>query len=183
MLISELKNDKGLYNGKLFEVKPFVSFIDKKILCDQIIDNCLFIDENNMVRCDFFMKYLLTNMKIVVLFTDLEFEEEYLQEYDFLNENKLIDYILSQIDDCELNFINEMINKEIEQKMQIGNSIESIIASRLDKLIDKLPTDKQLKSLSKSLVKDLNKLDWNQLPLLKEMWETATFKQGDKIDK
>jgi len=67
--------------------------------------------------------------------------------------------------------------------MQIGNSIESIIASRLDKLIDKLPTDKQLKSLSKSLVKDLNKLDWNQLPLLKEMWETATFKQGDKIDK
>jgi hypothetical protein len=179
MFISEIKDDEGLYNGKTFEVKSHISFIEKKILCEQIIDSCLVADENNMVSCDFFMKYLLTNMKIVALFTDLEFGEESVQEYDFLNENELMDYILNRIDDCEISFINEMINKEIEQRIRMGNSIESIIASRLDKLIDKVPDQKSIKKILNDIPKSVNKIKPENLEIIKGILN----KQGDGVGK
>lgn len=179
MQIQDLMDEKGMYNGKEIEVKSFTSFIEKQILCNQVIDGCLETNENNMVVCNFFMKKLLKDMKIIATYTDLEFGEDSIQEYDFMIQNEIWDYILDRIADSEKNFIDEMINCEVEQRMRVGNSVENILSQKLQQLIDKLPTDKQLKSLSKSLVKDINKLDWDKLPMLKDMWNVANGNQSE----
>jgi hypothetical protein len=65
--------------------------------------------------------------------------------------------------------------------METVNSFANIIGNKLQQLIDKIPNDKQLKSLSKSLIKDINKLDWDKVPMLKQMWLTANGKSGEKV--
>ena len=183
MQIQEFKDENGSYNHKdNFNIKKYIPFIEKKILVEDIIDGCLETNENGLLVVNNFMKKMVLDLKVVIAYTDIEFGEEIVNDYDFMVENKIIDKIIESIDDSELDFIESMVNKEIDQKIRIENSIEGILANKLDKLIDKLPTDKQIKSLSKSLVKDINKMDWDKLPMLKDMWLSANGKQGDVVN-
>jgi hypothetical protein len=183
MLISELQNENGEYNSNPIEVKPYISWIEKKILCEQVIDGCMEENTNGIVSCDFSMKQLIKDLKIVSAYSGIEFEDEVVNDYDFLIQNGILKNIKSRINRDELDFIDEMINCGIKQKIEIDNSLSNIIASKLQVLIERFPTDKQIKSLSKSLVKDINKMDWDKVPMLKQMWETANGKSGDKVGK
>lgn len=163
------------------DVKHYIPFAHKQLLCEKVIDVSTLVDENGIVSCSYFLKKLATDINILSFYTDLEFNENTEEDYDFLVQSGLFDDILDHIADGELDFIDEMINKEIEQKIMIGNSLGNVVASKLEKLIDKIPTDKQLKSLSKTLIKDVNKLDWDKVPMLKQMWETANGKSGGQV--
>ena len=112
-------------------------------------------------------------------YTNLEFSENLIEDYDYLAENVGIELILDQIPINEVEFILDLVDFELAQIVKLNNSIEGILANKLDKLIEKLPTDKQIKSLSKSLVKDINKLDWDKIPMLKDMWNVAIGNQSE----
>ncbi len=178
MLVSELKSENGTYNGKTIEIKQYLSFVEKKLLCIDILESCIKADDNDILTCDFFTKKLITDLKLLSNYTDIEFTDDFIKEYDFLVEYGVLDYIIENIPDSELVFIDEMIECELEQRIKIGNNLESIIAKGINKLTDKLPTDKELKSLSKSFVKHLNKFNWDKAPMLKEMCLTANGKSG-----
>lgn len=178
MLVTEFKNEDGSYNGKTIEIKQYLSFVEKKLLCIDILEDCLIVDENGLLSCDFFKKKLLIDLKLIVNYTDIEFSKEFMGEYDFLVEQGILDHIIENIPASELDFIDEMISDELDQRIKIGNSLESIIAKGINKIAEKLPTDKEIKSLSKSLVKDLNKFDWDKVPMLRDMWLSANGKSG-----
>lgn len=186
MLVQEIKeklsDSEIVHLESIINFKSYLPFIEKKLLCDSIVEASLEQNENGLMACDYYNKELSKNIGIIVNFTDIELGEEFLQDYDILCELEVVDYVLNNMNQSDRCFIENMVDKEIEQRIRIGNSIESIIANKLDKLIDKLPTDKQLKSLSKSLVKDINKLDWDKLPMLKDMWLSANGKSGDKVN-
>ncbi|MDD4412005.1 MAG: hypothetical protein PHO58_05915 [Bacilli bacterium] len=190
MLISEIK--QRLKSGEpidaIIEIKPYLSFVEKKILSENIINGSLDQDENGMFICDFFNRKLVSDIGFISNYTEIEINnEEFLQDYDFLNEQGIVDYVLNNMNKSDRYFIKDMVNKNIRQKIQTSNSIESIaqrgindfkliVEDGINKVVQKLPDDKQLKSLSKSLVKDLNKFDWNKVPMLKEMWLSANGK-------
>jgi hypothetical protein len=171
-------------NLKISEIniKNYIPFSHKQLLCEKVIDASTLVDENGIVSCNYFLKKLATDINILSFYTDLQFNESTEEDYDFLIKSGLFDNILYCINDNDLDFIDEMINKEIAQKIMIGNSLGNVVASKLEKLIEKIPTDKQLKSLSKSLIKDVNKLNWDKVPMLKQMWETANGKAGSDGD-
>ena len=182
MLISELKTENNEYKGgNTIDIKQYVSYIEKKLLCIDILESCLITDENGLLSCDYFTKKLITDLKLVANYTDLEFTDEFIEDYDFLCEHGILDYIIKNIPDSELNFIDEMVGCELNQRIKISNSLESIVAKGMNKLIGKIPTDKELKSLSKSLIKDINKMNWDKVPILKEMWLTANGKSGSDL--
>ena len=184
MQISELQDDKGLYNGIEVKVKPFNSFIEKQLLCLNVLENCMDVDENGMLVCNYFTRKLVKDINIVKQYSDIELSDsDYISEYDFLVQNEIFEYILDRINDSELCFIDEMIDCELEQRIKTYNSLEKIVSNKLQQIIDKLPSPKDLQKLSKSLVKDVNKLNWDKMPMLKQMWETANFKQGDGVGK
>jgi hypothetical protein len=160
------------------KIKKYIPFVEKQVLVQRVVDLCLDFDQDtNMVKVNFFNKKLSIDSQIILMYTDLEFaEEDFIKQYDFLVENNYFDYIFSQINSSELDMIYEAVEHEIEQAIQLNNSIEGILAKGINKIVAKLPNDKQLKSLSKSLVKDINKLDWDRLPILKQMFDTANGK-------
>jgi len=186
MLISEIKEqiEAGKSVDDLLEVKQYLSIIEKNLIVNKIIDSCIVLDEiNGLSKIDYFYKKLTTDVSLLVNYTNVEFSENLIEDYDYLCENVGIERILSQIPITEIEFILDLVDCELAQIIKLNNSIEGILASKLDKLIDKLPTDKQIKSLSKSLVKDVNKLDWDKVPMLKEIWMTANSKSGEKDGK
>ncbi len=181
MKISELKVllTQGRKPEELgIEIKPYIPFIEKKMLVEAILDGCIQIDGNGVYTCDYFMKKLLFDMKVIISYTNIDFSEDTaVEEYDFLVENKILEYVIKKIDNEELHHIYEFLYDELQQKIEIGNSLANIVAIGITKLIDKFPNDKQIKSLSKSLVKDLNNFDWSKIPMLKQIYDTA---QGKK---
>ena len=186
MLISEIKEkiEAGKSVDDLLEVKQYLSIIEKNLIVNKIIDSCIVLDEiNGLSKIDYFYKKLTTDVSLLVNYTNVEFSENLIEDYDYLCENVGIERILSQIPITEIEFILDLVDCELAQIIKLNNSIEGILANKLDKLIDKLPTDKQIKSLSKSLVKDVNKLDWDKVPMLKEIWMTANSKSGEKDGK
>ena len=168
MLISELKNEDGTYNHKKnFNIKKYIPFIEKKILCENIIDGCLETSENGLLICNNFMKKMLLDLKIIGTYTDIEFSENVVDDYDFLAENKIIDKIKESIDDSELDFIKSMVNKEIEQKIRIENSIENVLSQKLQQLIIKIPDQKGIKKIMNDIPKQINKIKPENLEILK----------------
>lgn len=180
MLISDLQNENGVYNGTGIEVKPFISFIEKKILCLNVLENCMDVNENGMVVCDYFLRKLVQDINIIKQYTNIEISDDnYIYEYDFLVENELLDYILDRIVDSELSFINEMINKEIKQRISVSNSIENILFQKLQLLIDKIPDEKGIKKLMTEAKKQINGIKPQQLELIKNM--IGKQGQGDQV--
>ena len=158
------------------DIKHYIPFAHKQLLCEKVIDVSTLVDENGIVSCSYFLKKLVTDINIMSFYTDLEFNENTAEDYDFLVQSGLFDDILDHINDGELDFIDEMVNKSIEQKISIGNSLSNIVAIKLEKLINSIPNEKTLKKLMNDIPKQLNKIKPENLNLIKEVLGN---KQGD----
>jgi len=183
MLIQEIKEKLSTLEiidlSTIITIKPYLSHVEKKILCDNIINASLDQNEDGLIICNYYNRKLTTNMSIIVNYTNIEINnDEFLEDYDYLCEQGLIKYVLDNMNKEDKLFIEQMVSKNIGQSLKIGNSLESIIAKGLNKIVEKIPDNKELKSLSKSLVKDINKMDWDKVPMLKQMWLTANGKAG-----
>ncbi len=184
MQITELKQqiEAGKIIEELLEVKSYLPLVEKQLIVNKIIDSCIIVDENGLSKIDFFYKYLTTQISLIVNYTSLEFSENIIEDFDYLAEYIGIEWIIDKISPIEVCIIQELVDDELDQVVKMNNSIEGILAKGINKITEKLPSDKQLKSLSKSLVKDLNKFDWDKVPMLKEMWLTANGKGGSGKD-
>ena len=189
MQITELKQqiEAGKIIEELLEVKSYLPLVEKQLIVNKIIDSCIIVDENGLSKIDFFYKYLTTQISLIVNYTSLEFSENIIEDFDYLAEYIGIEWIIDKISPIEVCIIQELVDDELDQVVKINNSIESIaqkgindlkviIEEGITKIVEKLPNDKQIKSLSKSLIKDVNKLNWDKVPMIKQMWETANGK-------
>ena len=182
MQIQELKeripdsnsNDSNIFDitqilGGL-EIKPYLPVAEKKLIADSIINSCIEIDENSIMKIDYFNKIIISNMSFIINYTNLIFSDDSIEDYDFLCKYKILDYIINSIDIDELNFINKLVEDELKQVLQIGNSLEGIIAKGLNKLIEKIPDEKGLNRLINNIPKAMNKLKPENLSLMKELF-------------
>lgn len=127
--------------------------------------------KNNFATVNYFNKEISTTLNILNYYTDIEIDDLDISDtiYDYIITSGLWYYIKSQISVDEFESIINYINKSIEEKLKEYNSLENIININLMKLIDKIPNNKELAKLSKSLIKDLNKLDINKLTMVNSL--------------
>jgi len=189
MKISELKQqiEEGKNYKDLIEFVFYLPFIRKKIMCESIVDSCT-VEENGMVICDNYMKRLTTDIILVNNYTNLEFNEEsYVEEYDYLCENDIVDYVVGKIKKSETYFIQDMVWEEIENRMRINNTIEGILNRGLNKLADIINNNldpKKLNKLIKTACKELRGLDFDKLEGLKgiiDVLEGKNIKSNAKV--
>ena len=144
-----------------------------------IVDDCIGY-KNGMYYIDHIKKEVSFVFNMVINYTDLQLDEIELEDgstlYDFIITSGIWEYVNEKIPKEEYFKISDLMYETLEQELKIRNSFEGVISRNLSDLIDKMPTDKQLKSIGKSLIKDLNKLDLDKVPMLKKMWETANGK-------
>jgi len=161
------------------EIKPYLSTIEKKVIIDNIINGSVETDENSIIKINFFNKKLISDISLITNYTNLIFSDDNsIEDYDFLSQYKILNYIIENIDNDELDFIYNMVEDELEQQIIIGNSLESVIAKGLNKLIDKIPDEKSMNKLINNLPKVLNKIKPENLEILKQF---ANQQQQEKF--
>ena len=169
-----LKEGKSL--SDLIQLKSYIPFVEKKILCDKIIEGSLY-EENGMLLCNYYDKKLFIEISIINNYTDIELDEENIVgDYDILCELGITEYILKRLGDNEKYFIYDMVEDGICQKIKIGNSMESIVKKGLDKfvnIIDKNTNPKELSKLIKTFGKQLKDFDPNKLTQIQEMMKVV----------
>lgn len=189
MKISELKQqiEEGKNYKDIIEFISYIPFVKKEILCDSIVDGCI-KEENGMIICDHYMKQLTTDIMLINNYTNLEFNEEsYVEEYDYLCENDIVDYVVGKIKKSETYFIQNMVWEEIKNRMKINNTIEGILNRGLNKLADIINNNldsKKLNKLIKTVAKELRSLDFDKLEGLKgimDVLEGKNIKSNAKV--
>ena len=170
--INELPENQILIMSEILEdveIKSYLSTIEKKIIVDNIINGCIEMDENSIMKVNFFNKKLISDISLVTNYTNLIFSDDNsIEDYDFLSQYKILNHIIKHIDSDELDFIYNMVEDELEQQIKIGNSLESVIVNGLNKLIDKIPDEKSMNKLINNIPKVLNKVNPENLNILKD---------------
>ncbi len=176
--ISEIKED---YSNII--VKKYIPFLIKQNIIDNVLSVCTSLEEDGFIRVNYAIKRMAIEFSICNQVSNIDMsDEDNLELYDSLKELGVVSYILEKIDSNEITFIIDCINEKIEEIYKVDNSIQSIISQGLNKLLDKIPDDKQLKLLGKSLVKDINKLDPEKYSYITQAmgWVSGKTENGDK---
>ena len=127
------------YIKKELEVKDYMPFIEKRELCERVLNACNVKDENGLIKVDSVSRYIIFTLSVISKYTNLEFSsgEEFdsLDEYDMLCKNNLLNPILDVIG-AEYTTCNNMLNMMMDDIVSNNNTIENVISTVLSKLGD-----------------------------------------------
>ncbi|HCW05000.1 MAG TPA: hypothetical protein DGK91_11055 [Clostridium sp.] len=177
MEVSELR--KNYDDGKELEikVKKRISTAAMSLLVKDVVDNCLKINDDGLLECDYVMRKLSTDIWVMFYFAGLEFPgKDNMKNYDWLVENGIVDMVYDQIDKKYMDMILEIIDREINQRIALTNSVEASVAKvvmvlekGIDAVIKKLPSKTQISNLIKESSKEVKNFDPNKLQVLSEL--------------
>lgn len=150
------------------DVKQYVSFTVKKLIVENIIENSTKTG-GGLIKIDYAFLELIKTLTIITQYTNIDVGDDPVYTYDILKEKGLIDEILMKINKSEILFINRVIENEIEQINKIDNSIQSVVLTALEKLVDKIPDEKGLQKVIREIPKALNKISPEVLATIKDI--------------
>ena len=158
------KND---LEGLKRNLKPYLPFLEKTILVNDVLEACIIRNDKYIDRVDIMKKNLVVDIYILRDYFSAEFDpKKIVEEYDQLKEAGAIDFVKDNMNPAELDFILNSIEESIEQEIKISNSIEGIIATGLDTVINKIPKQPTLTRWVNKLadgMKNFNTKDYNKL--------------------
>lgn len=182
MNIKELKEKLQNNTLKLEElnIKTYLSLIRKKILVDNICTDLIEYDENGLCFVNEIQKKITFGISTLLNYSNVEILEEdnmddVIETLDLLFEtgkyNEIEGYIGNDLDE-----LLWAVETEIENIKLRNNSLESIVAKGLNKIVNTLPNDKQIKKLIAEIPKQVNKIKPEQLGLIKDMVKQQNIK-------
>jgi len=162
MLITEIKSIDDIT-----ETKTYLPLMEKELIINKIIDTIVDYDENNLVKIDFIHLDFFFDLEILKSYFSIEIPKDIetkvlLNAYDYLCENDILSQLKTRIDE-DYEYLVGLLDKEIKQKVENNNSISAVLAKTLNKLVDKLPSDKDLSKLIKEIPKQINKINPSNL--------------------
>jgi hypothetical protein len=137
------------------KIDKYIPINTKRLLIDTVKNSCIY-EQDGMYYIDYIQKEIAYNLAILSFYTD--FVTDNINTYDHLNNMGAFDYICQTIE-SECNFIYNMINKELNQKVNTLNSVGAVIAKTLGDFINKVPNLSSLSGLLSNLPKTLNKVN------------------------
>lgn len=125
------------------EVKEYLGIKDKKILVQNIVNECILYDDG-VFKFDEIEKYITFTMRTIAVYTNLELSDDIEDDYDLLCEAKLLNSVIET-------FNGEYENVKLLLQMKTdyilsGNTIEAQLGRFLDGISEKL--DDVLQTLS-----------------------------------
>jgi hypothetical protein len=168
--IQEIRENN--YSTVGVEIKSYLPFATKKTIIQKIIDVCV-IDENDIKTIDYAVKEMIYEYLLVNNYTNIDFaNEDIITIYDELEEKKFINAIIEKIDIDEKNLIEYILRKELDQTMEIQNSVGVQLNKIATKLMAKIPSDKEMSKLLKSVSKEFKNFDPSKLNFISDAMKT-----------
>jgi hypothetical protein len=189
MKLSEIKlslSQGSKIDSLKIEVKPYLSIIEKMMMTlgyekneihqNGIVDECIEF-KNNYAILNFFLKEIAIKISVINWYTNIELDgNSNVDDFDYVIISGIWDYVINQIEEDEYKNLLSLIDSSLTEKVKSNNSIEAIINRNLNVIADRIPNSKQLKSLAKSLIKDINGLDSSKLSIIQEIKESFNKK-------
>ena len=144
---------------KELEVKEYMSIKDKKVLIENIIDECILF-ENGVFKFDEIEKYICFTMKTIAAYTNLELSDDIEEDYDALCEAKLLNAVIEA-------FNGEYENVKVLLQMKCdgilsSNTIEAQLGRFLDGVLERVD------DLAGALTQKVEDFKVSDLPINKE---------------
>jgi len=181
--LEKLINDFSIENYNTIKIKSYFPFGFKRQMISNIINISTMVPTeseatNDLIKIDFSLLKIARDYNIFINYSNLDENGMNMYEiYDIISEKGILKYVLNNIPSDELDFIDEIIEKEINQIQIVDNGISTILSKNLSKVIDKLPNNKELTKLIKELPKIINKINPDNL---KFVADTIKFNNGLK---
>lgn len=176
--------DQAIEDFSKIDVKQYLPSIVKISIINKILDFCIIENENGLKRVNYSWLEIFKTVFIISNYTNIDIDnfkvEELFGIYDQFQENGIYNYVIDKICKKEIEFIDNILKKEIEQVLTIDNGIGSILAKTLNRIVEKLPDEKGIKSLLKDLPKQINKINPEKLKYVSEAigWNNGVKKEG-----
>ena len=149
MKFNDIKDQvkSGVELSELITFK-YVSLSAQENMVDNIKKICIH-QSNGFSKIDYTLKSLFEVLSIIVNYTDMEIEHLYddvenidsaiaIEVYDFCKEYKIYEYVLKNINSEDFFTI---LNNEIDQEVEINNSVAFIISNALNTIMSKIPSE------------------------------------------
>jgi hypothetical protein len=178
LTIEEIRKNKYDIDSLDLTIKNYLSLTEKKILIEKILDICVI--EEEIKRIDFALKQFAYEYMLINLYTNIQIEaEDIIEIYDELKENNVIDTILKKIPESEKEFIDYVLQNEIEQIQLVDNSLANAVSKQLSKFVEKLPDSNEINKMIPKISKQINKISPNSFKFLAD---AIGWKNGDNKD-
>lgn len=164
----------GDYLKKELEVKDYVPFVEKRELCERVLNACNVKNDNGLVEIDSVSRYIIFTISVIMKYTNLEFSSgeddiDSIDEYDMLCQNGLLNPILSVIGE-EYAACNNMLNMMMEDIIANNNTVENILGLASNRLLGSV--DKIIDVLAdkiEELEVDLSQIDIDKFKWIKDL--------------
>ena len=126
------------YIKKELEVKDYVPFVEKRELCERVLNACNTKSDSGIVKVDSVSRYIVFTISIISKYTNLEFssgkdtEFDSLDEYDMLCQANLLNPILDVIG-SEYTTCNNILNMMMADIEANNNTVEAVLGHALGK--------------------------------------------------
>jgi len=183
---------KNLENWEIVEilnkleinVKKYLSFTEKTIFINDVMNASVFEKKNGIKYLDFGFKKITIDVYVMKEYAGIEFkEEELINQYDFLKEKGIVDMIYRLIPEDEINELMDLVEKTCEQEIKISNTVENILSDTVYKITQAIPESSQIEKWIKSVVKSLKNFDPAKYKKLNEMMDFAKGETEEKPKK
>lgn len=152
-LVEKMSNKNQVVSlSKTIETKSYLPFVEKKTLVERIINNCTTI-QDGFVQINEINQYIQFTIETIKAYTNIEFGENPIEDYDLLCSSGLLGDIINTFDGeykMVLNLV-EMQKKHVLEQNKIEFQVAKV-ANALTNSID------QLGSALSNKVNDLDKL-------------------------
>lgn len=167
-----------------------IGIIEQRDFVDSVIANCLEIQSDGMAKVDFTLKELYTFLNVIIYLTDIEINdvlekmyekdenekvtlhiEPLIELYNYMTVlNDYYKYIFNNFDWGTLEVFS-ILDKEIYSTLALHNDLGAIANRFLNKIVKVVETNMNEKSI-KSIIKAIDKFDFNKYPKIKEVYDT-----------
>ena len=111
-------------------ITTYIPYSTKYVQCVDIINKTTRFKDGNreVIRIDSAMQYLFTTMKLIELYTDIEFDKtKVMDEYDKLNEIGAIDELIKSIPPAEYAEFSTLLNMKMDDFYRNEYSLEALL--------------------------------------------------------
>jgi hypothetical protein len=141
---------------KTIEVKKYLSIKEKRVLIDDIINNCI-LYEDGIYKFDDIEKYVAFTMKTIAAYTNLELSADIENDYDDLCRACLLNLVIETFNG-EYENVNLLLQMKCDYILS-GNAIEAQFGKFLTGILDKVD------GLTEVLSNKIEDFDLNNLPI------------------
>lgn len=180
-IIEKIKNQSYTITHKTMK------FADMRELILNIIEYGIKDDDSGFLSIDYLTKDMMAEILIVDEFTDIplleyvfsvdkktkdedgndviEFDvSRTFEVYDLILEHNIMSALIQQVDFIRRIF--HYVDLEIKQRLEIENSLSSMVSRKIDYLLDKLPSEDGLNGILDKIPQLVNEIDKDKLGLI-----------------